>query len=327
MLKFPFYVRWVSLKINIRNGRDTFISVKFDLSQNNKSTIKYLLDMKTWLRIFVFSVLLFIVLAGALLAGFIYKVKNGFPVSYDTEIPDIHFPQNQPAILLFSKATGYRHGSSIEASKIIFENVAKRNNWFVYQTEEGGVFNAEQLAKFKVVIFNNSTGEVINDEQKKVLEDYVINGGSLIGVHGAGDDSHHWDWYQQNILGAKFSHHPLSPQLQEAEVMMEAVRDTILTKDLPVRWTHTDEWYVFFENPRSKGFTIIYTINGDKIIPDGNILWLTDKNFGMGKDHPVAWYRLTGRGRTFYTSIGHDEAAWKQEPFVRLLENAIKASL
>ena len=32
----------------------------------------------------------------------------------------------------------------------------------LYETESGGVFNAAQLAKFSVVVFNNSTGEVIN---------------------------------------------------------------------------------------------------------------------------------------------------------------------
>jgi type 1 glutamine amidotransferase len=60
------------------------------------------------------------------------------------------------------------------------------------------------LAKFNTVIFDNSTGEVINDEQKRALEQYVENGGGLIGIHGAGDDSHHWDWYEQNLLGANF---------------------------------------------------------------------------------------------------------------------------
>ena len=67
---------------------------------------------------------------------------------------------------------------------------------------------------------------------------------------------------------------------------------------------------------------MLYTINGEKIIPNGNILWIRDKNFGMGKDHPVAWYRGTGKGRTFYTSIGHDATAWNQEPFVGMLEMA-----
>jgi len=280
--------------------------------------------MKKLLKIFIGSVLVIIILAGGLLAGFIYKVKNGFPVSYETEKPSIDFPQNQPALLLFSKSTGYRHNTSINASKIVFEDLAKRNTWFLYQTEEGGVFNADQLAKFKTIIFNNSTGEVINADQKKALEDYVMNGGNLIGIHGAGDDSHHWDWYEQNLMGAKFSHHPLRPQLQEALVVLDSVSEVILVKDLPAKWTHTDEWYVFFENPGTKGFNILCAIDGEMINPSGNLLWMKDKNFGMGKDHPVAWYRLTGKGRTFYTSIGHDATAWNQAPFVRMLENVVK---
>lgn len=86
----------------------------------------------------------------------------------------------------------------------------------------------------------------------------------------------------------------------------------------------TDEWYVFFENPKNKGFKIIYNINGDQISHDGNMLWMTDKNFGMGKDHPVAWYNTFEKGKTFYTSIGHDSRAWKNENFLKMIENALK---
>jgi type 1 glutamine amidotransferase len=261
---------------------------------------------------------------GAAMGLFIYKVKNGFPVSYETDAPNITFPDNQRAILVFSKTTGYRHGESIDASSPIFAEIAKRNNWFLYQTESGGVFNAAQLAKFSAVIFNNSTGEVINAEQKKALEYYVKNGGSLIGIHGAGDDSHHWDWYENNLLGAKFSHHPINPQFQEANLTLETVADSTLGNQLAPQFTHTDEWYVFFDNPKNKGFNIIYNINGDSIIPNGNMLWMTDKNFGMGKDHPVAWYKSIEKGRTFYTSIGHDSRAWKNENFLKLIENALK---
>lgn len=32
--------------------------------------------------------------------------------------------------------------------------------------EEGGVFNPDQLAKFDVVVFNNSTGRVLNEAQQ-----------------------------------------------------------------------------------------------------------------------------------------------------------------
>ena len=260
----------------------------------------------------------------AVAAGlFIYKVKNGFPVSYETEHPAIDFPVGKPAILLFSKTTGFRHGAAIDASKPVIKALAEKNNWYVYETEEGGVFNPEQLAKFSTVIFNNSTGEVINDEQKRALERYVEGGGSLIGIHGAGDDSHHWDWYEQHLLGAKFSHHPLNPQFQLADVVRDPQTDSLFAR-LPQKWAHSDEWYVFFENPRKKGFTIVYTINGETINPNGNMLFVSTKNFGMGKDHPVAWYKQTGKGKTFYTSMGHSETAWQNQHVVRLLETALQ---
>jgi type 1 glutamine amidotransferase len=279
--------------------------------------------MRKTLKIVLWSVLAIIVVVGGLLGLFIYKVKYGFPVSYETEIPKIDFPGDKPAILLFSKTTGFRHGESIDASKPVIAELAKKNNWFVYETEEGGVFNEAQLAKFSTVIFNNSTGEVINDEQKHSLEKYVENGGTLMGIHGAGDDSHHWDWYEKNLLGSKFSHHPINPQFQKTNVIMDNQADSLLTAGIAKTWSHSDEWYVFFENPRKKGFNIQFTINGEAINPSGNILFVKDKNYGMGKDHPVAWCKQTGKGKTFYTSIGHSGGAWKNDNFVKLIENAI----
>jgi uncharacterized protein len=281
--------------------------------------------MRKFIKILIWTIgSLFVVLI-LVAAGFIYKIRNGFPVSYETDAPHIDFAQGKTNVLLFSKATGFRHGESIEAGIKVFGELAKKNDWFLYSTDEGGVFNPEQLKNFDVVIFNNSTGRVLNDIQQKTLEEYVEYGGNLVGIHGAGDNSHHWDWYEQNLMGAKFSHHTLDPHLQETEVKLNPA-DSSIAKGLPPAWVHTDEWYVFLENPRKKGFTVLYSIDGEKIKPSGNIFWTKDLDFGMGKDHPVAWYRQSGKGRTFYTSMGHDALAWKQEPFVTMLENAVNIS-
>lgn len=279
--------------------------------------------MKKFLKILLWSLLGIMVILFGAGSLFLYKVKYGFPVLYETAIPEIDFPENKTRVLLFSKSTGFRHGESIEAGKKVFEELATQNNWFLYATESGGVFNAEQLPKFDVVVFNNSTGRVLNDEQQKILETYVEQGGKLVGIHGSGDDSHRWDWYEQNFLGAKFSHHAISAQLQMAGLTLNENADSVLRRDLPGSWKQADEWYVFYENPETRNFHILYWADGDSIDPNGNILWIKDKNFGMGKAHPVSWYRSTGKGWTFYTSLGHDAGAWQQKPFVKMLENAI----
>lgn len=279
--------------------------------------------MKRFLKILAWSILSIIVLLVALAMVFMYKVKHGFPVSYETEIPTIDFPAGKNAVLLFSKSTGFRHAESIDAGKAAFRNLAQTHDWFLYDTEEGGVFNPEQLTKFDAVIFNNSTGRLLNDEQQQALENYVETGGKLIGIHGAGDNSHHWEWYVANLTGSDFSHHAMDPHLQSADIRLQHPADSAITPGLPDAFTHADEWYVFYENPRTKGFHVLYAIDGEQIISNGNMLWIKDKNFGMGKDHPVAWYRETKKGKTFYTSIGHDATAWQQEPFIQMLVNAV----
>ncbi len=105
--------------------------------------------MKKFLKILAWTIGSIFLLLVIAMATFMYKVKNGFPVSYETEQPSLQIPANANAVLVFSKTTGFRHGESIDASIPVINDLAKKNQWTIYQTEEGGVFNAEQLAKFK----------------------------------------------------------------------------------------------------------------------------------------------------------------------------------
>ena len=255
-------------------------------------------------------------------ALFIYKVKNGFPVFYETERPTLVIAKNRPAILVFSKTASFRHGESIEASSPILTEMAKKNQWFLYETESGGVFNEEQLSLFDLVIFNNSTGPVLNDEQQMAFQKYITNGGNFLGIHGSGDDSHRkWEWYQKTLLGAKFSHHPLNPQFQNAQIHVEARADSSFKSWLVGEWNAKDEWYVFYEQP--KDAQVLFYIDGDKILPSGNMLWMKDKNFGMGKYHPVAWFKKVGKGNMVYTSMGHSKEVWENKPFQDFIEKSI----
>ena len=106
--------------------------------------------MKKFLKITLWVVLSLSVLAVAATAVFAYKMQHGFPVSYETEAPAINFPADRTTVLIFSKSTGYRHEEFIETGKKVFAELAGKNNWFFHSTEEGGVFNAEQLVNHRL---------------------------------------------------------------------------------------------------------------------------------------------------------------------------------
>ena len=43
--------------------------------------------------------------------------------------------------------------------------------------------------------------------------------------------------------------------------------------------------------------------------------------------YPATWARRHGKGRVFYTSMGHREEVWKEEKFLRLLLGGIAWAL
>ena len=38
-----------------------------------------------------------------------------------------------------------------------------------------------------------------------------------------------------------------------------------------------------------------------------------ERDLRMGSDHPIIWTRCLGRGRTLYSALGHEAAAWTTE--------------
>ncbi len=279
---------------------------------------------KKWLKWTMGIIGGIIILFAAAFSIFMYKVKNGFPF-YEEEMPAIQFPQNQKRILLFSKANAFVHTEAIEVSKPIFKDLAAKNDWFLFEFDEGGVFNEKQLDEFDVVIWNNVSGKVLTNEQRRDFQHYIENGGSYIGIHAAGDNSHHWDWYTNNLIGAKFSHHPIKEHIQEAELHLVS-SNPILAAGLPKSFKHNDEWYVFEESPSKKGAKTYIEMDGESINPDGNFLWIKNKNFGMGEKHPNVWHKKVGKGKALYSALGHDAGAFNDSTYVRILENAIKWS-
>lgn len=237
---------------------------------------------------------------------------------YDAIVPQLDLPAGKgPRLLLFEKINGFRDTPSVEAARAALVAMAARLGWRLAVTDKAGAFNPRTLARFDAVIWNNNSGDVLTVRQRKAFRAFMAGGGGYVGIHGAaGDPAWFWDWYPDVLVGARFSGHPMQPQFQEARIMVDEAQP--LTAGLPAQWRMTDEWYSFKTNPRRIGANVLLTLD------EGSYTRISqfEGPLDMG-DHPIAWTHCVGRGRAFYSAIGHLPATYSQPQNVSLLEHAI----
>ncbi|WP_327589750.1 ThuA domain-containing protein [Nonomuraea sp. NBC_00507] len=222
-----------------------------------------------------------------------------------TVIPAIPAQAAAFKVLVFSKTVGFRHDSIPDGIQAI-RDLGAANDFAVDATEDSNTFSTANLAQYKAVVFLNTTGDVLNDNQQTAFQTYVDGGGGYVGVHSAADTEYSWPYYGQ-LMGAWFNNHPA---IQRATVRTED-RAHAATAHLGATWSRTDEWYNYRSNPR----------------PNVRVLQSLDESSysggGMG-DHPITWCRPQSSGRAFYTGLGHTRESYADPSFRTLLLGGIR---
>ena len=150
----------------------------------------------------------------------------------------------------------------------------------------------------------NTSGEELNEAQRKNLENYMRKGGNAMIVHrGMITPDGEWPWYEK-MVGRSFKIHPM----MQTAVINVVDHSFPATFGIPSRWLWTDEWYEF-TNPHQVRINPI--LNVDENTYDPTKIWPGQTANGMGKDHPVAWYHHYEKGRVFVTALGHDVEMYK----------------
>lgn len=214
-------------------------------------------------------------------------------------------PKKKASILVFSKTAGYRH-SAIAEGKAALLKLGRENNLSIDTTEDAAWFTDKKLKKYNAVIFLNTTGNVLNEEQQQAFEKYIQSGKGFVGIHAATDTEYDWPWYAK-LVGANFLNHP---KTQKAKLVV-IDKTHLSTAHLPDTWERTDEWYNFKNiNPAMK---VIMTI--DESSYDGG------KN---GANHPMAWFMEYDGGKSFYTALGHTPESYSDPLFLQHILGGIK---
>lgn len=250
---------------------------------------------------------------------------------FETVKPELPADLKPGGVLIFSKTNGFRDEPAIQASDSALAAIAKIRGLPYFVTENSAVMNADQLGKFKLVIWNNTSGDALNEEQKAAFKSWLEKGGTYFGIHGAGGDpapvgvraesfagirsASAWKWYIDGILTVQFIGHA---HIQPADIHLEDTKST-LTKGLPAIWHRADEWYAFAENPRSKpGVHVVASVDEKSYTPDA---------FSMGGDHPSIWWHCVGSGRALFSALGHGAEMYQEPLMIQFLDNAISWGL
>jgi type 1 glutamine amidotransferase len=209
--------------------------------------------------------------------------------------------------LLFTKTDGFHHESilaGVEAIKLL----ASRHHFALDWQENAGVFNDKALENYKVVIFLNTTGNVLNDQQQAAFEKFIKAGKGYVGIHSASDTEYDWPWYTK-LVGMMFKIHP---QNQTAYLKVEDSNFPGMER-FPKRFLWTDEWYQYGDR-KADDLKVLITV--DEKTYDPYAKWGDNEGKGMGTFHPISWYHPYDGGRAFYTGLGHIPLTFSDQTFL-----------
>jgi type 1 glutamine amidotransferase len=248
----------------------------------------------------------------------------------------------KPKILFFSKSSGFEHsvisyktGQPSLVEKALTA-LGEKNGWEFTYSKDGSLFSPEYLKQFSALFFY-TTGDLcalgtdknpgMSTAGKQALLDYVAGGGGFIGSHSAADTFHTAneavkgpDRYKNHgkdadpyvlMLGGEFIKHGAQ---QSAKMRctdpkfpgMESAADG---------FEMTEEWYSL------KDFT-----------EDVHVLLVQETGTMKGVEYerppyPATWARAHGKGRVFYTSMGHRDDVWANPTFLGILTGGIRYAL
>jgi type 1 glutamine amidotransferase len=234
----------------------------------------------------------------------------------------VHPQTKKKKLLAIGEVKGWQHDSVSHALATIEKLGYDSGLWDTYIRTDCQLVtkkkvpagNAKNLNDFDAVAFY-TTGELdMDDSQKADLLSFVHDDGKgFIGIHSAPDTFYKWPEYGE-MLGGYFDEHPW--MTFDAPVIVEDPGFPAM-KAFPPSFTIHDEIYQLKDWSRDK-CRVLMRLDPNKLDLHNPRVHRTDKDFA------VAYAKMYGKGRVFYSTLGHVTENWDRKDVQTMYVEAIK---
>ena len=181
-------------------------------------------------------------------------------------------------------------GHEPEKCANIFEKVLKDEGFEVVVSDTLDCYLDKKYLDSLSVIVPLWTMAQIEGEQEKNLLEAVKNGVGIAGWHGGMADSFRNNTEYQFMVGGQWVAHPGGGVDYEVNIIK---KDDPIVKGLKDFKMNSEQYYMHVDP--SNEVLATTTFPGTH----GGVTWI------KGCVMPVVWKRMWGKGRVFYTSLGH----------------------
>ena len=205
--------------------------------------------------------------------------------------------------LLVTDIQMYSGHSTIPHGNYMIELMAKYTGAFEATfSNDPELLKYPRIKEFDAVFFNNVCGMVHNDpEVRDGIMRFVREGGGLGGNHAVTYANLNWPEFADMMGGWAGQH-----RVEEQVIKIDDPSSPLMKPFGSESFTHTDEFYIF---PPSSPYSrekqrVLMSIDVEK----------SDRGFGgrfselstrPDQDYGVAWVKGYGKGRTYFTPLGH----------------------
>jgi type 1 glutamine amidotransferase len=223
-------------------------------------------------------------------------------------------------LLVIGEEKGYRH-EAVTHAMVTIERLGRDTGLWdtVIRTDTEALtktkleYNAKTLNDFDGVLFYTGGTLEMDDQKKADFMSFIHDDGKgFIGIHSAAITFTQWPAYGE-MLGGYYDEHPWNTF--EAPVVLEDAAFPGMQSWKP-SFTLTDEIYqiTMFSRANTR---VLMRLDPSKLDLKNLRVHRTDHDFA------VAWAKMYGKGRVFYSTLGHVEANWDRPEFQAMVTGAI----